>query len=183
MGYYASGCMLFYYRTQCGKVRLVMLSDEDFQFLLFESSDSRRALEIGTGTGKSTAAIAAGAARVYTIDRDDQYSYYGLKNVERYRMESEDFWKHDMYGQLCQFDFVFVDGSIGPGDCEEIVKRCSSGFKIIFHDYVPDDPLPNINKGGHNLGKFLKTIMPTHEFDVYYGVTHCAAVECKRESL
>tara|TARA_Y100000739_G_C20413762_1_gene375689 strand:+ start:585 stop:701 length:117 start_codon:yes stop_codon:yes gene_type:complete len=34
-----------------------MISDEDFKFLLDKSQGSKKILEIGTGTGKSTAGI------------------------------------------------------------------------------------------------------------------------------
>ena len=34
-----------------------MISDEDFKFLLDKSQGSKKILEIGTGTGKSTAAL------------------------------------------------------------------------------------------------------------------------------
>ena len=34
-----------------------MISDEDFKFLLQESYGCKKALEIGTGTGKSSAAL------------------------------------------------------------------------------------------------------------------------------
>ena len=47
-----------------------MISDEDFKFLLQESQGSTKILEIGTGTGKSTAALRLNA-EVYTIDRND----------------------------------------------------------------------------------------------------------------
>ena len=34
-----------------------MISDDDFMFLVYESRNARSILEIGTGTGKSTAAL------------------------------------------------------------------------------------------------------------------------------
>ena len=42
-----------------------MISDEDFKFLLDKSQGSKKILEIGTGTGKSTAALRLNA-EVYT---------------------------------------------------------------------------------------------------------------------
>ena len=51
-----------------------MISDEDFKFLLDKSQGSKKILEIGTGTGKSTAALRLNA-EVYTIDRNDIFEY------------------------------------------------------------------------------------------------------------
>ena len=119
-----------------------MISDDDFKFLLKESQGSKKILEIGTGTGKSTAALRLNA-EVYTIDRNDIFEY----NIDCYRFvcESKEYWLDHMH---YDFDFVFVDGSITKLDCEEILKRTKDSFKIIFHDYMPnEDKDPGKNKG------------------------------------
>ena len=119
-----------------------MISDEDFKFLLDQSQGSKKILEIGTGTGKSTAALRLNA-EVYTIDRNDIFEY----NIDCYRFicESKEYWLDHMH---YDFDFVFVDGSITKVDCEEILKRTKDSFKIIFHDYMPnEDKDPGKNKG------------------------------------
>ena len=105
-----------------------MISDEDFIFLLEESHGCKKALEIGTGTGKSSAALKLNC-EVYSIDRNDIMKY----NVDIYRFicESEDYWKQYLH---YDFDFVFVDGSITKVDCEEILKRTKDSFKIVFHN-------------------------------------------------
>ena len=51
-----------------------MISDEDFIFLLEESHGCKKALEIGTGTGKSSAALKLNC-EVYSIDRNDIMKY------------------------------------------------------------------------------------------------------------
>ena len=81
-----------------------MISDEDFKFLLDKSQGSKKILEIGTGTGKSTAALRLNA-EVYTIDRNDIFEY----NIDCYRFitESKVYWESYMH---YDFDFVFVDG-------------------------------------------------------------------------
>ena len=56
-----------------------MISDEDFIFLLEESHGCKKALEIGTGTGKSSAALKLNC-EVYSIDRNDIMKY----NVDIY---------------------------------------------------------------------------------------------------
>ena len=95
-----------------------MISDEDFKFLLDKSQGSKKILEIGTGTGKSTAALRLNA-EVYTIDRNDIFEY----NIDCYRFitESKVYWESYMH---YDFDFVFVDGSITKLDCEQ--KKISS---------------------------------------------------------
>ena len=55
-----------------------MISDEDFRFLLKESRYAKKVLEIGTGTGKSTTALIANRAEVYTIDKDNIFEYVGI---------------------------------------------------------------------------------------------------------
>ena len=114
-----------------------MISDEDFRFLLEESRYAKKVLEIGTGTGKSTTALIANRAEVYTIDKDNIFEYVGIEDsINRFHCESTDYWKQ--YSHF-DFDFVFVDGSIGVYDCEEILKRTTDCFKIIFHDYLPNE--------------------------------------------
>ena len=56
-----------------------MISDQDFRFLLEESRYAKKILEIGTGTGKSTTALVANRAEVYTIDRDNIFEYVGIE--------------------------------------------------------------------------------------------------------
>ena len=121
-----------------------MISDDDFKFLLYQSRDAFKILEIGTGTGKSTAALRLNNSDVYTIDRNDIFEYNGL-NIHKFICESKDYWKDHTHDG---FDFVFVDGSITKLDCEEILKRTKDSFKIVFHDYMPnEDKDPGKNKG------------------------------------
>lgn len=151
-----------------------MISDDDFKFLLLESCDAQKILEIGTGTGKSTCALAANGSEVWTVDRNDIYEYYGMNNVHRYKMESEQFWN-----ELNEYDFdlVFVDGDIGWGDCEEILARTKENYKIIFHDYVGSE------KGVRNINTFTALIMPEYEFEIRSGGSHCGLMELNYEPL
>ena len=66
-----------------------MISDDDFKFLLYQSRDAFKILEIGTGTGKSTAALRLNNSDVYTIDRNDIFEYNGL-NVHKFVCTSKD---------------------------------------------------------------------------------------------
>ena len=155
-----------------------MISDDDFKFLLYQSRDAFKILEIGTGTGKSTAALRLNNSDVYTIDRNDIFEYNGL-NIHKFICESKDYWKdytHD------GFDFVFVDGSITKLDCEEILKRTKDSFKIVFHDYMPnEDKDPGKNKGYYNMKVFKETALLDYAMQEELGGSHCAIITLKKD--
>ena len=154
-----------------------MISDDDFKFLLYQSRDAFKILEIGTGTGKSTAALRLNNSDVYTIDRNDIFEYNGL-NIHKFICESKDYWKdytHD------GFDFVFIDGSIGKGDCEEILKRTKDSFKIVFHDYIPGEKDKNTNKGYYNMKVFKETTIENYDIVEQLGGSHCGMLTLKKD--
>ena len=154
-----------------------MISDDDFKFLLYQSRDAFKILEIGTGTGKSTAALRLNNSDVYTIDRNDIFEYNGL-NIHKFICESKDYWKdytHD------GFDFVFIDGSIGKGDCEEILKRTKNSFKIVFHDYIPGEKDKNTNKGYYNMKVFKETTIENYDIVEQLGGSHCGMLTLKKD--
>ena len=154
-----------------------MISDSDFKFLLYQSRDAFKILEIGTGTGKSTAALRLNNSDVYTIDRNDIFEYNGL-NIHKFICESKDYWKdytHD------GFDFVFIDGSIGKGDCEEILKRTKDSFKIVFHDYIPGEKDKNTNKGYYNMKVFKETTIENYDIVEQLGGSHCGMLTLKKD--
>ena len=145
-----------------------MISDEDFKFLLQESYGCKKALEIGTGTGKSSAALKLNC-EVYSIDRNDIFEY----NIDCYRFicESKEYWLDHMH---YDFDFVFIDGSIEKIDCEEILKRTKDSFKIVFHDYMPnEDKDPGKNKGWYNMKVFKETALLNYNMQESQGGSHC----------
>ena len=152
-----------------------MISDEDFIFLLEESHGCKKALEIGTGTGKSLAALKLNC-EVYSIDRNDIMKY----NVDIYRFicESEDYWKQYLH---YDFDFVFIDGSIGIGDCEEILKRTKDAFKIVFHDYIPGEKDKNKNKGYYNMKVFKECAIENYDIKERQGGSHCAILTLNKD--
>ena len=152
-----------------------MISDEDFKFLLDKSQGSKKILEIGTGTGKSTAASRLNA-EVYTIDRNDIFEY----NIDCYRFitESKVYWESYMH---YDFDFVFVDGSITKLDCEQILKRTKDSFKIIFHDYIPGEQDPGKGKGYYNMKVFKETALLDYAMQEELGGSHCALITLKKD--
>ena len=155
-----------------------MISDDDFKFLLYQSRDAFKILEIGTGTGKSTAALRLNNSDVYTIDRNDIFEYNGL-NVHKFICESKDYWKDHTHDG---FDFVFVDGSITKLDCEEILKRTKDSFKIVFHDYMPnEDKDPGKNKGYYNMKIFKETALLDYAMQEELGGSHCAIITLKKD--
>ena len=153
-----------------------MISDNDFKFLLDKSQGSKKILEIGTGTGKSTAALRLNA-EVYTIDRNDVIEY----NVDCYRFncESKEYWLDYMH---YDFDFVFIDGSIEKVDCEEILKRTKDSFKIVFHDYMPnEDKDPGKNKGWYNMKVFKETALLDYAMQESQGGSHCGMIVLNKD--
>ena len=156
-----------------------MISDEDFRFLLYESRNSYRILEIGTGTGKSTAALATNQATVYTIDRNNIFTHFGLNNnVHRFICESQIYWQEYNHKD---FDFVFVDASIGSGDCQEILKRTKDTFSIVFHDYIPNEKNKNKNKGEFNLKHLFSVALENYDIKTRIGGTHCILAELRKD--
>ena len=154
-----------------------MISDDDFKFLLYQSRDAFKILEIGTGTGKSTAALRLNNSDVYTIDRNDIFEY----NIDCYRFitESKVYWESYMH---YDFDFVFVDGSITKLDCEQILKRTKDSFKIVFHDYMPnEDKDPGKNKGWYNMKLFKETALLDYAMTESLGGSHCGMLLLKKD--
>ena len=78
----------------------------------------------------------------------------------------------ELEGVPFEFDFVFVDGAIGVYDCEEILKRTTDHFKIIFHDYLPDEEniLEEIKVG--IIWKHLKKHRFKYDLRIKTGGTH-----------
>ena len=153
-----------------------MISDNDFKFLLDQSQGSKKILEIGTGTGKSTAALRLNA-EVYTIDRNDIFEYN--IDINRFNCESKEYWLNYMH---YDFDFVFIDGSIEKIDCEEILKRTKNSFKIVFHDYMPnEDKDPGKNKGWYNMKIFKETALLNYAITEQLGGSHCGMLVLKKD--
>ena len=153
-----------------------MISDEDFKFLLQESNGCKKALEIGTGTGKSSAALKLNC-EVYSIDRNDLFEYN--IDINRFICESKDYWTDYMH---YDFDFVFIDGSITKLDCEEILKRTKDSFKIIFHDYMPnEDKDPGKNKGWYNMKVFKETALLNYNMQESQGGSHCGMLVLNKD--
>ena len=153
-----------------------MISDEDFKFLLDQSQGSKKILEIGTGTGKSSTALKLNC-EVYSIDRNDLFEYN--IDINRFICESKDYWNDYMH---YDFDFVFIDGSITKLDCEEILKRTKDSFKIVFHDYMPnEDKDPGKNKGWYNMKVFKETALLNYNMQESQGGSHCGMLVLNKD--
>ena len=153
-----------------------MISDEDFRFLLQESYGCKKALEIGTGTGKSGAALKLNC-EVYSIDKNDIFEYN--IDINRFICESRDYWLDYMH---YDFDFVFIDGALKWNDCEEILKRTKDSFKIVFHDYMPnEDKSPGKNKGWYNMKLFKETALLDYAMTETLGGSHCGMLLLKKD--
>ena len=153
-----------------------MISDEDFKFLLQESHGCKKALEIGTGTGKSGAALKLNC-EVYSIDKNDIFEYN--IDINRFICESRDYWLDYMH---YDFDFVFIDGALKWNDCEEILKRTKDSFKIVFHDYMPnEDKSPGRNKGWYNMKLFKETALLDYAMTETLGGSHCGMLLLKKD--
>lgn len=154
-----------------------MISDSDFKFLLYESRDAFKILEIGTGTGKSTAALRLNNSEVYTIDKNDIFEYNGL-NVHKFVCTSKDYWQEYFH---YDFDFVFIDGSIDKHDCEKILERTKDSFKIVFHDYIPGEKDKNTNKGYYNMKVFKECVIEQYDIIEQLGGSHCGMLTLKKD--
>lgn len=111
----------------------------------------RRALEIGTYRGVSSALMAQFCERVLTIDlidgkmeRDHQvfdrvrfWESMGIGNIDLRLIETEA--EKAAIVSAAEFDFAFVDGDHegrAPLRDFELVKRCGT---VLFHDYDGDN--------------------------------------------
>tara|TARA_Y100000022_G_scaffold104709_1_gene90448 strand:- start:6 stop:479 length:474 start_codon:yes stop_codon:yes gene_type:complete len=156
-----------------------MISDDDFKFLLYESRGAFKILEIGTGTGKSTAALRLNNSEVYTIDKNEVFEYNGIPNIYKFICTSKEYWQEHFH---YDFDFVFIDGSIDKNDCEEILKRTKDSFKIVFHDYMPnEDKDPGRNKGWYNMKMFKETALLDYDMQESQGGSHCGMLVLKKD--
>ena len=80
------------------------------------------------------------------------------------------------------FDFVFIDGALKWNDCEEILKRTKDSFKIVFHDYMPnEDKSPGRNKGWYNMKLFKETALLDYAMTESLGGSHCGMLVLKKD--
>ena len=107
------------------------ISSLDKKFLITHSN-VKKICEIGTGSGRSTKALGTHNAEIHTIDQYDHGAELIPKTAKFYFMHSHHFWK--TYN-ISDFNLYFIDANIKLLDAQEIFKRATDNFKIIFHDY------------------------------------------------
>jgi hypothetical protein len=145
------------------------IGDRD-KIFLEKYSNVKKICEIGTGTGKSTKALSKYGAEVHTIDMYDHLAKLP-KNTNFYFMHSHHFWKtHSVSG----FNLYFIDAGIKLVDAEEIFKRATNNFKIIFHDYYLKD------KGVHNHKLMVKYLFDKCHITETLGGKICSLLECEK---
>lgn len=102
---------------------------EDEAELLKGWARGKRVLEIGTGLGVSSKAMAETAKHIVSVDIDPWVERHVSKDVE---------WHCGMQGFDGEFDMFFIDGC---HTCEAVLKdiddckaRAAHGATIVFHD-------------------------------------------------
>lgn len=136
------------------------------EILLSAFAQDRRVLEIGTGLGLSTQALARTAAFVFTVDIDpwvQRRVWPTLRDVV-----CSDQWPDE--GQ--KFGLIFIDADHSEDavaeDTRRAVARLEPGGMIVFHDWnLPEvrlGALPVLNASG----------MPFYPLSTQYGM--CVAV-------
>ena len=121
-----------------------IITDVEQQFRdILRPLNIKRAVEIGTFRGVSSAVIAHYADNLMTVDLNycqtalELWWYFGVKDkIEAVIIDSDDD-KEQLLGPM-DFDFAFIDGSHEREDVAfdfEQVKKCG---RVLFHDYGID---------------------------------------------
>jgi len=135
-------------------------------------------LEFGTGSGKSTWAMALSSqCKIHTIDRDDWYSAVAVDDkIHRYIMYSTQ-WL-DTYN-IDNFDFVFIDAFIPEHDYDKVLKRIADSCSIVVHDYSNTIQ----KKGYRNVNSILKCLLSgdfLYDYNLTTGGECCAHLRVER---
>lgn len=105
------------------------VTDDEAEILSRIATD-KRVLEIGTGLGVSTRALAQTAAHVLTVDPDPWVQDPGLPNVTFARSLPED---------MGAFDLAFIDGNHKEDAVVSDIEACAGIPEIVLHDtYLPE---------------------------------------------
>ncbi len=106
-----------------------------------------------------------------------------ILNARRYNCTSNEWWKSTDHAN---FDFLFIDGQLNDIDCDEILKRTTKNFKVVFHDYIGGDNHRDKNKTFNNKGVFnlellMKKALINYDIQEQLGGTHCILLEFKKD--
>lgn len=118
----------------------VLYSTEKIFREFLGSRDIKRAVEIGTWRGVSTALIAHYAQQVTTVDITyypeamPVWMYFGIQKKIEYVVVENNEAKKQLLDRM-DFDFAFIDGNHSHDEVAydfELVRKCG---RVLFHDY------------------------------------------------
>jgi len=125
------------------------VTDEECE-ILTELAAGRRVLEIGTGLGVSTRALAKSALRVTSIDIDPWCHQEEFpENITLLDRLPED---------LSKLDLVFIDGSHHYEDVLRDIRSTAPISPVVMHDVYLDDVARAVEAAGLKLVRQYPTV-------------------------
>lgn len=144
---------------QHGRKRVGIAPDEER--ILQALARRRFVLEIGTGLGYSTRALASSASMVFSVDPDPWVHDVIVPDLRGLMVSCARDWP-----SIRGFDLVFIDGDhrtpAVEGDVQRALAVARPGGIILLHDYQAD---PEVREGARRA-----TDLPVTEIRTTYGL-------------
>jgi len=144
----------------------ISLSQAYLLYLVTKFFNPKKVIEVGTFIGRSTIAMALGMesqrnnGEIHTCDSSNDIilPYYGSTDIIQYRRQTS----VDMLKQLTpSFDFVFLDGRVGPDDLKMLDSLIHKDTVIALDDFE------GMEKGVINL-TYLKKLGKLKDYMLIY---------------
>lgn len=165
----------------------ISVEDCDFLRSLCLQYNPTKILEVGTGSGRSTWAMALSSdCDIHTIDKEDWYSNQLTNDkIKRYITYSTQ-WLNDY--DIEGFDFIFFDAFIPYSNFAKILSKVKDNCSIVLHDYYHTDIDKMYPDKGYRNFKSLMQYLFSGDSICNYGYTLtvggacCAHIRLERET-